>query len=156
MQQRQMKRVIHNISMLQAIQGTRVFCIIGLIVSFLVQVYCHYAVTALTILLCYLVLPSLVEGGLKNRYCKGKESVLEEVQKRYGFSPLQLASQRAGYGILLMLLGVWQYANIQSSIISLVLKYYPSLLLGCSVVICTGLYLYYRIKIPYLVKNNLV
>ena len=151
-----MRKVVHNLSMFTAIRGTRLVCIIGLLINFIVQLYYHYAVTALVIVLCYIVLPALLESVVQ-RWCKCEEaSVLEELQKCYRFSKVHLGSQVIAYGILLLLLGVWQYANCNSTIAYLILKYYPCLLFAASVIVCIGLYLYNRIKIPYLVKNNLV
>lgn len=155
-QAKQMNRIIHKISIYIAARYVRLFCLVGLAVNFVVQVVYQYAVTALILLLCYAVLPEVIGILLKNNKKDGNTIILEELQHKYGYTKVRVKSLFISYCIMLLFFFVWQYANGTSSITHYFIKIYPSILIGSSMLVYFGTYCYNRIKIPYLVKNNLV
>lgn len=155
-QAKQMKQIIHNISIYIAVRYVRLFCLVGLAINFVVQVVYQYAVTALILLLCYAVLPEVIGTVMKNNKINGNTIVLEELQYKYGYTKVRVQSECISYCIMLFFFFLWQVANGTSSIAEYCIKVYPSILIGSSMLFCLGGYCYNRIKIPYLVKNNLV
>lgn len=155
--EKEMKQALTAIARARAIKHCKQGTILCFCILFLIEVVYRYAVTALLLALVYTIFPSYFGALVMNRKKRGAfQEVFPYIKKSLGFKKEQYVGDGIVTIIIICLILIWQYASIQSSIEQVWIRYAPSAII-MFMFFCYGSYLvYYRIRIPYLVKNNLL
>lgn len=156
-EEKEMKQALIAIARARALKHCKQGTIFCFCILFVIEVVYRYAVTALLLALIYTVLPSYFGALVMKKEKRGTvKEVFPYIKKSLGFKKEQYLGDGIVTILIISLILIWQYACIQSSIEQVWIRYGPSAIL-LYMIGCYGSYLmYYRIKIPYLVKNNLL